>query len=93
MCRICWYAAAAADFATSGMTGAANAKNQVKGSLCCAYGADGMQASGPYDCIMIPGAQKADDGNAVPVSQCGGSGGLATGSAAAMAGKTICCTF
>ena len=58
MCRICWYAAALTDFATAGMSGIA--LNQIKASLCCAYGADGAGATGPYDCIMIPGAQKAD---------------------------------
>ena len=109
MCRICWYAAALTDFATAGMSGIA--LNQIKASLCCAYGADGAGATGPYDCIMIPGAQKADgsiifltpsnpqfnsffvnlDGTALPVSQCGGSGGLVTAAAAAMNGKTICC--
>ena len=58
MCRICWYAGALTDFATSGMSGIA--LNQVSAAKCCGYGVDGAQATGPYDCIMIPGAQKAD---------------------------------
>merc|ERR1712011_16679 len=60
-CRVCWSADAKIDFGVSKDTNAA--AGQVKGEECCAYGVDGkgIDDKGGYDCVMIPGAVKADD--------------------------------
>jgi len=73
-CRICFYAAAAADVQLSGK----NTKGVVKQSSCCGYGSNGMKSTGVYDCIIIPGAVKASDSAAKPSKQCGGMKGLVT---------------
>ena len=90
-CRICWSADAAADVGTSKKTN--KASNNVAGTLCFGYGADGKKIitnNGGYDGIMIPGAIKTG-GGLLPHSQCGTKAGLATGAAAANSDKTICC--
>lgn len=63
---------------------------QMQVSECCGYyGANGKKETGGNDCIMIPGASKADADVAVPGTQCGGGKGL--GTVTDGASKTICC--
>jgi len=91
-CRICWYAAALTDFQLSGKTDPG--QGNVKASNCCGYGTDGMkiaEATGGYDCVMIPGAEKTTAiGNPAPASLCGANGGLVT--ASGLTSKTVCST-
>jgi len=88
-CRVCWSADAKIDFGVSKDTNAA--AGQVKGEECCAYGDDGkgIDNKGGYDCVMIPGAVKADDNTVVPQSICGTKAGLVT-AAGDNGSKTIC---
>jgi len=60
----------------------------VQGSLCCGYGTDGKKTTG-YDCLIIPGAQKAAAPSALIPNQafCGVNLVTADGGKAA---KTIC---
>ena len=85
-CQICYSAAAVADVSLGGKI----TKATLKDSLCCAYGTDGKKSTGGYDCLMIPGAEKAA-GTALPPTQCGGMGGLVT--AAGTTGATVCCKY
>ena len=87
-CRVCWSADAKIDFGVSKDVNIA--AGTVKGEECCAYGVDGkgIDNKGGYDCVMIPGAVKADDNTAVPQSVCGTQAGLVT--AVGAASKTIC---
>ena len=86
-CRICFYAAAAADVQLSGK----NTKGVVKQSSCCGYGSNGMKSTGVYDCIIIPGAVKASDSAAKPSKQCGGMKGLVTATNGLT--MTVCCKY
>ena len=65
----------------------------LQASNCCGYGTDGMkiaEATGGYDCVMIPGAEKTTAiGNPAPASLCGANGGLVT--ASGLTSKTVCC--
>jgi len=88
-CRVCWSADALTDVGLSKDTNIA--KGVVKGEECCAYGTDGKghDNKGGYDCVMIPGAVKADDDTTLPQSVCGTKLGLVTATANT-ASKTIC---
>ena len=73
-------------------------KSLFQDIICCAYGAAGVRADAEvegYDCLMIPGALKADIATPAPVSQCGRSLGLVTAAAinAAAGGKTVCSKY
>ena len=52
----------------------------MQGSLCCGYGADGMDNEVGYDCVIIPGASKAalPVNTPVPSAICGNGVGLVT---------------
>ena len=88
-CRVCWSADAKTDFSISRDTN--QAKGVIKGEECCAYGVDGegIDNKGGYDCVMIPGAVKADDNTPVAQSICGNEAGLVTAPDDA-GSKTIC---
>lgn len=87
-CKICWSADAKADVGVSGKTNVAKGFN--KGTMCCAYGADGKKiATVGYDCIIIPGALKAADSVVKPPKQCGTKAGLGTADANADS-VTVC---
>ena len=91
-CRICWSAdVPSTDFETSGKSDKFNA---LKGEECCAYAADGKGPTDDqgFDCVMIPGAVKADDDSVVPQSICGTKAGLVT-AAGDNGSKTICCKY
>ncbi len=70
--------------------------------MCCSYGVDGMNTMG-YDCVNIPGAEKAAATKLMTGSNlCGRSNGLVTSNADSIAvnaadpeanSKTICCEF
>ena len=45
---------------------------------------------GGYDCIMLPGAIKADDNTLLPESLCGNNAGLVSAKGDG-GSKTICC--
>ncbi len=70
--------------------------------MCCSYGDNGQNTMG-YDCINIPGAEKAAATKAMVGSNlCGRSNGLVTSDVDAIAvdadnpegnSKTICCEF
>ena len=63
---------------------------EFQGTMCCQYGTDGKKiATGGYDCLMIPGAQKAD-GAALAPKLCGTKMGLISINAGD-AQVTICC--
>lgn len=87
-CAICYYAASDTDIQLSGK---ANSVAKTKDSLCCAYGTNGMKSTGPYDCIVIPGAVKDTKTTSYlkAVKQCGRSKGIV--SADAGDAKTVCC--
>jgi len=92
MCRICYSVDTATDI---GVTGKSDGKAGIKGSTCCGYALDGKAGDGAIgggDCIVIPGAVKADDGAIVNQQFCGSMMGLATGALAAMFAKTVCST-
>ena len=38
-------------------------------SKCCGYGSTGMVSAKGYDCLLLPGARKADDSNALVSSR------------------------
>ena len=60
--------------------------------MCCNYGADGKKiiaTKGGYDCIMIPGAQKASDSALKSPKICGSKMGLITATGTTSA--TVCC--
>ena len=61
-----------------------------QGSLCCGYGSLGMSTKG-YDCVIIPGAQKAASPSTLIKNQafCGAYLVAAAGSI----GATICSKF
>ena len=63
----------------------------VKNTLCCGYGAKGTKTTG-YDCVIIPGAMKADSvaPAALPNSVCGRDKGLVAASGTTPV--TLCCT-
>ena len=42
---------------------------QAGASLCCGYGSTGLKNSKGYDCLLLPGARKADDSNALVSSR------------------------
>jgi len=88
-CRVCWSADAATDVGVSGDTNIA--MGIILGTRCCNYGADGKKISdtkGGYDCIMIPGAQKASDSALKPPRICGSQMGLITATGTTSA--TVC---
>jgi hypothetical protein len=96
MCRICY---SVDNVATDiGIGGKSDGKAGVKGTVCCGYGVDGLAgvgAIGGGDCIIIPGAEKADDAAQVAQQICGSKMGLVTASGAAGTAadpkpKTIC---
>lgn len=92
MCALCWNADAVIDVQLGAN---ADAMAKVNDLVCCGYGAAGLRATDEaYDCLMIPGALKADDlATNLPVSQCGRSLGLVSADAAAAGattGRTIC---
>jgi len=93
MCRICWSANEVDDV---GVTGQVAGKGVIKGSSCCAYKSDGVgpgAMKGGGDCVLIPGAQKADDAAVVADKICGTKNGLVTASIDDGTGsKTICST-
>ena len=64
-----------------------------KQSSCCGYGQAGVGTTGPYDCVVVPGAQKHDEAIKMNAVTCiaGGAGGLvsATGTGA----QTLCCEY
>jgi len=87
-CRICFSADTLADVQLGGK----NTKGMIKNSYCCGYGEDGMKDTASPDCILIPGAEKADDAAMVEDCMGGGMAGLVTVdnmNGAAMS-KTIC---
>lgn len=87
-CRICFSADADTDVVLAGGMGA---KGKLSSAIeCCGYGADGMKDTAAYDCLIIPGAEKAASPyvKVVGAAQCGRSKGLATGIDAAKA--TVC---
>ena len=86
-CQICYSAAADADVSLGGKI----TKGVIADKSCCGYGTDGKKSTGGYDCLMIPGAEKAT-GTPVPPTNCGGMKGLVT-VAAGMTSTTICCKF
>ena len=63
----------------------------IQGASCCGYGTDGAKDVAVYDCLIIPGAEKA----AAPyvklsgAAQCGGAKGLVD-AAAGMIATTVC---
>lgn len=84
-CKICY----SADVTIDVQLGGKNLKGVIKASSCCAYGSKGVAVHGPYDCIMIPGAEKAT-ANVAMVNDCmaGGMKGLVTATDGTT--KTIC---
>lgn len=84
-CRIC-FTGLTTDFALGGKA----AKGVVLQSSCCGYGQAGIGTTGPYDCVVVPGAQKHDEAIKMNAVTCiaGGAGGLvsATGTGA----QTLC---
>ena len=86
-CQICYSAAAVTDVALGGK----NTKGFNVDHSCCGYGADGKKSDAGYDCLMIPGAEKAT-GTPVAPTNCGGMGGLVTVNSG-VASATICCKF
>ena len=85
-CQICYSAAAVTDVSLSSK----GTKGLIADASCCGYGTDGMKTGG-YDCLMIPGAEKAT-GTPVAPTNCGGKKGLVTAAAGTTA-ATICCKF
>ena len=61
----------------------------IQGASCCGYGTDGAKSEGVYDCLIIPGAEKAGDyAKLAGAAQCGGAKGLVEASDGAAA--TVC---
>jgi len=88
MCKICY----SVDAPTTdiGLTGKTDGKAGYKGTSCCGYALDGKAGDGAVgggDCIIIPGAVKADDGAVVNHVFCGSMMGINT---AANKDKTVC---
>jgi len=84
-CRVC-FSAIAADVVISGK----GTKGLLSsGNQCCGYGEDGMKTLGVYDCLIIPGAEKAAAPfvKVVGAAQCGGAKGIVD---AAETAATVC---
>ncbi len=65
------------------------AKGFITGSMCCGYGKDGMGTNG-YDCLIIPGAEKASNSEIKPDMFCGRSMGLVSNAMDGKPAVTIC---
>jgi hypothetical protein len=67
-------------------------KNKFQGSICCGYGAGGVDLNG-YDCVMIPGASKVTNAiyTPAPNSICGNKKGLVK--VVSGASTTLCSKF
>jgi hypothetical protein len=92
-CRICFSADAAIDIALGGKAGGSAMKGLLlSGSQCCGYGAAGVLTVGVYDCLVIPGAEKAASPfvKVVGAAQCAGGKGIvdATDTAATVCSRT-----
>ena len=63
----------------------------IQGASCCGYGTDGGKTVGVYDCLIIPGAEKAASpyDKVAGAAQCGGVKGLVD-AAAGMIATTVC---
>lgn len=86
-CRICWSSVGTMSVDIS----LAIASVNVNHDDCCDYGTNGQAALG-WDCLIIPGAVKADDNSIVSDRMCAKSFGLGTATQTDVANiKTICC--
>jgi hypothetical protein len=74
-CRMCYFAAAKTDFSISGKqtknTGGFISKKTTV-SNCCGYGVDAKKTTHGFDCLLLPGAEKAAGTLLLSSRACGG---------------------